>query len=375
MRFISSYGLSTTYATSDQSVTRPILDRYSAYLLGGFTIKDKPINASTIYGYLHAVNNHYISLNLRPPFDKSSNSPAALIIKWHKDFEKKAAKRDPLHYLTIARMHTIALSSPPHSFHTAVWYWTALGRLGGFRCQEFAMDKPDNIRVYIKPDGTQVVRAFTLTNFIFHDMHSSRITWTQALATPAIVHKISTEYDIQKNRVNGQLISFVREPRFQSMCPVCISLSILRLAVELGASSSTDPLCVYRSESGTVQYLTGTSITAYYRYVTKLVFPAVSVADLHLISTHSLRVTACVLLHEAGMDGSYIKLRLRWKSDCFEMYLRNSNRITLRHNLAITEDTNVLLRAIADISSNLLPVIDMAHLTIDDSLPDLNDED
>ena len=237
------------------------------------------------------------------------------------------------------------------------------------------MDKPDTIRVYIKPDGTQVVRAFTLTNFLFHDMHSSRISWKQALATPATVHKISTEYDIQKNRVNGQLISFVREPRFQSMCPVCISLSILRLAVDLGASCSTDPLCVYRSESGTVQYLTGTSITAYYRYVTKLVFPAVSVADLHLVSTHSLRVTACVLLHEAGMDGSYIKLRLRWKSDCFEMYLRNSNRITLRHNLAITEDTDDLLRAIADISSNLLPVIDMAHLAIDDSLPDLNDED
>jgi hypothetical protein len=272
-------------------------------------------------------------------------------------------------------MHAIAMASPPHSFQLAIWYWTALGRLGGFRCQEFAMDKPTKIRVYVKPDGTHVVRAFTLKNFIFHDIHSSRIPWRQALLSPQTVHKISTEYDIQKNRVNGQIISFVREPRFPALCPVSISLDIVRLAADLGASHSLDPLCVYRTTSGNVQYLTGSSITAYYRYVTKLVFPQVSTSDLHLISTHSLRVTACVLLHEAGMDGSYIKLRLRWKSDCFELYLRNSNRITLRHNIALLDDNTDLLRAIADIATNLLPVVDMASLTLDDTMPELNEGD
>lgn len=272
-------------------------------------------------------------------------------------------------------MHAIAMASPPHSFQLAIWYWTALGRLGGFRCQEFAMDKPTTIRVYVKPDGTHIVRAFTLKNFIFHDSHSSRIPWQQALLSPQTVQKVSTEYDIQKNRVNGQLISFVREPRFPALCPVEIALAIIRLATDIGASQCLDPLCVYRNTTGTVQYLTGASITAYYRYVTKLVFPTVSTSDLHLISTHSLRVTACVLLHEAGMDGSYIKLRLRWKSDCFELYLRNSNRITLRHNLALLDDNTDLLRAIADIATNLLPVVDMALLTLDDSLPELNDED
>ena len=343
--------------------------------MDGNTINGGPITANTIYAYLHAVNDHYISLALDPPFDKHSHSPAALIIKRHKAFEKKPAKRDPLNFRTISRMHAIAMASPPHSFQLAVWHWTALGRLGGFRCQEFAMDKPSIIRVYVKPDGTHIVRAFTLKNFIFHDTHSSRIPWKQALLSPQAVHKVSTEYDIQKNRVNGQLISFVREPRFPALCPVSIALAIVRLATELGASQCQDPLCVYRTTTGTVQYLTGASITAYYRYVTKLVFPTVSPSDLHLISTHSLSVTACVLLHEAGMDGSYIKLRLRWKSDCFELYLRNSTRITLRHNLALLDDNTDLLRAIKDITSNLLPVADMALLTLDVAAPDLDDED
>jgi hypothetical protein len=34
-----------------------------------------------------------------------------------------------------------------------------------------------------------------------------------------------------------------------------------------------------------------------------------------------------------------------------------------------------LLRAIADIATNLLPVVDMASLTLDDTMPELNDED
>ena len=57
--------------------------------------------------------------------------------------------------------------------------------------------------------------------------------------------------------------------------------------------------------------------------------------QLNLISSHSLRVTACVLLHEAGKDGTYIKLRLRWLSNCFEIYLRNSDIIMAQHESAL----------------------------------------
>jgi len=46
-------------------------------------------------------------------------------------------------------------------------------------------------------------------------------------------------------------------------------------------------------------------------------------------------VFACVSLQEAGKDGPHIKLRICWLSNCFEIYLRNSDRITSLHNEAL----------------------------------------
>jgi hypothetical protein len=68
----------------------------------------------------------------------------------------------------------------------------------------------------------------------------------------------------------------------------------------------------------------------------KLAHPTITEEMLSAISTHSLRVTACVLLAEAGKPIYFIKLRLRWKSNCFEIYLRNTSRVALQHMQAIT---------------------------------------
>jgi len=38
-------------------------------------------------------------------------------------------------------------------------------------------------------------------------------------------------------------------------------------------------------------------------------------------------VKAARLLHEAGKDGVYIKLRNRWLSSCFQTYLQNTDTI------------------------------------------------
>ena len=57
--------------------------------------------------------------------------------------------------------------------------------------------------------------------------------------------------------------------------------------------------------------------------------------ELKLYSTHLLRVTAANLLHEAGKDGSYIKLRCRWKNDCYDIYLCNTAKIRQQHAEAL----------------------------------------
>ena len=57
--------------------------------------------------------------------------------------------------------------------------------------------------------------------------------------------------------------------------------------------------------------------------------------ELQLYSAHSLRVGACVQLHVAGKSADFIKKALRWKSDTFQMYLRNVGALAQQRNDAI----------------------------------------
>jgi len=123
------------------------------------------------------------------------------------------------------------------------------------------------------------------------------------------------------------------------------ALSLVRRAVILGQSPS-DPICVYRDTTDNTVYLTGAAITKYFRYVTKLVYPDIDAAALASISSHSLQVTACVLLAEAGMPVYFIKLCLRWISDCFEVCIQNTLKMANMHNIAIAKRPAMLSLAI-----------------------------
>ena len=140
----------------------------------------------------------------------------------------------------------------------------------------------------------------------------------------------------------------------------------------LSNTEPEDPLCIYKYNKG-IQYLTGTAVTAYFCVIYKLVMPNISDGELKLISTHSIRVYACVLLSESGKDGSYIKLLLRWLSNYFEMYLRNTETIGVRQGDAL-DDAHSRKVALAILSTNLTDVV---HISGDSDLTmnKLEDED
>jgi hypothetical protein len=54
--------------------------------------------------------------------------------------------------------------------------------------------------------------------------------------------------------------------------------------------------------------------------------------------THFLRVTVANLLHHAQFSLEFIKNRLRWRSNTFQMYLRNIFSIADNHTKALTLD-------------------------------------
>ena len=55
---------------------------------------------------------------------------------------------------------------------------------------------------------------------------------------------------------------------------------------------------------------------------------------------------AAVLLHETGKDSLYIKLRLHWLSEVFQLYLRNTKKICQYHNAALKYVNNNVLQAL-----------------------------
>jgi hypothetical protein len=202
------------------------------------------------------------------------------------------------------KMHT--------GFRALVWDIAALGCYGGFRQQEYTVDHKNKVKYFI---------AFTMETILFRDI--DRMIICDAFFRPDLVKAVGTRYAVQKNRHNGQVIWYSRGMANSRFCLVVRALSLVRRTAILGQSPS-NPICVYLDTTDDTGYLTGAAITEYFRYVTKLVYPDIDASALASISSHSLQVTACVLLAEAGMPVYFIKLRLLWTRKCFEDYIRNT---------------------------------------------------
>ena len=65
-------------------------------------------------------------------------------------------------------------------------------------------------------------------------------------------------------------------------------------------------------------------------------------ALLQRYTTHSIRVTACNLLHRQGMPDTYIQSLVRWTSDAFLGYLSNTLYTAAAHTKALHIPANNL---------------------------------
>ena len=100
-------------------------------------------------------------------------------------------------------------------------------------------------------------------------------------------------------------------------------------------------------------YLTGHKISDYFKFIAKEVHELDDPGESSKYSAHSLKVTAAVLLHQAQKDPEYIKICLRWVSNAFQEYLRNTEDIMQQHVKALLPDS--LLIQLGKLSANNLP--------------------
>jgi len=220
----------------------------------------------------------------------------------------------------------------------AIGDWIALGCYTGFRKSEWCSDHHDSFVTIEDPNWGD--RPSTLS-VITDDFSFSTVTGRR-------IHDISTVDDCdavftslcfrkQKNNDNGQTLTYRRRPDPHWPCPTQASLNIVRRANRLGTPKD-HPAAVYRdSASGQRRLITASQVAVLLRHVAQKVFDIpVGHKDLLAWSCHSIRVTAANLLHRARFSDSYIKNRLRWRSDTFLMYLRNTFYTADQHTQALT---------------------------------------
>ena len=114
-----------------------------------------------------------------------------------------------------------------------------------------------------------------------------------------------------------------------------------------------EPIAKYSDEKGRVFFVTDYQVTALLRKAARETLNIKAKTTLSKWSSHSLRVTAANELHRLNYSESFIKKRLRWKSDAFLVYLRNTIHIARMHTIGLARNT---IR-ITDDEKKILPSI------------------
>ena len=308
---------------------------YAVYLVDGNTLNGLSIKVATIRQYLTCVNDHFAINGHKRPIDFKNKSSKVMRLLNDQEKYKTTDRRIALPPVLVhAMMYDVEGLDDPLGLASAIKDVLAAGRYLGFRKQEIAQDKEDEVLVYIKPNGERITRAFCVDDIELKDEHNQVVSKDGSAKKDSIASADWT-FSHQKNNETDQTISVPRVTRrSDNCCPLTATLSSIKRSRDLGQADD-QPMFIYKDSDGNIRYLTGTVITEYFRKIARDRFPGIPETDIKCISTHSLRVTACVLLHEAGKDGSYIKLRLRWKSDCYALYLRNTAIICQQHAAAL----------------------------------------
>jgi hypothetical protein len=141
----------------------------------------------------------------------------------------------------------------------------------------------------------------------------------------------------QKNQDNYQVLTYSAATASPNTCPIQAILCILQHGVHLRLPP-LHPLAIRANHSDPLgfSFVTGTEYTKRLQSVAATVYrlppkdPAIA-----RWGTHSLCDTATNLLQRTQFLASFIKNRLRWKSNSFLMYLRNTFYMADQHSRAL----------------------------------------
>ena len=218
------------------------------------------------------------------------------------------------------------------SFDAAFTDWSEVGLFNGNRraewCQDSSHSQPASPRINRFGD----TEAFCILDIVMHTTDGRRFTGADILSVPV------TEYEAcyitwrtQKNGDHGQTKVWGRAQHEGGRSLINPMYRIIKRFVTLrGIKDTSTPLALYQTDSfkePEVLLITDSKATTAMRWLASKVYkldPIKKKTELQRWSCHSFRVGACTLLHTQGFTGEQIKFILRWNSDAFMTYLRNS---------------------------------------------------
>ena len=311
---------------------------FAVSLIRGETIQSRKIRHATVRNYVNAVIELHTDRKLPSPYGAPTDY-ITIVLKAIKKYEKQPERRDMIY---DEMFHHMELMRPTHtddSLKAALTDWIYLGRFVGFRGIEWCQETQHTYKEIDHPcwEGPKSY-AFIADDFQFFTKDKRQVHTLSEESIKTIAYVI-VRFRKQKNNRNYEIIPYYRDEENPAFCPVnaaiCIRLRAIRLKVK-----SEEPLGVFHCTTGkynnTRCYISTAQVATFLKATAMTVFHLKPTdALLQRYTTHSIRVTACNLLHRQGMSDTYIQSRLRWTSDAFLGYLRNTLYTAAAHTKAL----------------------------------------
>ncbi len=331
-----------------------VLALYAMHLGSGNTLLCQTIRVDTLKRYIHHVSSWLALFGEYPRdfrYDNPGDSRFSKLLQAVYDelqrWEKVPDRREPFtpYMLAILRGRVTKLGDATFSLEAALLDWFTIGLFTGHRLSEWAQPSSRSDPSSPQLNGLNETAAFCLNDVAAETRQHQRISGAEILHFPrGDIVKMWLTWRTQKNGSNGENKMWTRNPDNLAHCFVDKMYNILdRFVKSRGASDTTTPLSLY-IHHGHCRLITDTDIEDVMRSVAieaHHLHPKKDAAHIKLWSSHSLRVGACVLLHSQGFTGEQIKFMLRWKSNAFMTYLRNTTIISDRVNIAFNEASSM----------------------------------
>ena len=303
-------------------------------VISGDNILGLNLKSDTIRGYLRAAAKLYTDKKRPNPFSNKSlekNYPE-VILKALKKYESHADRREVITDSMFQHIDELASKSGPDSLLATLNDFLKWSRYSGPRQSEWCQTRKRSYdRVDENPNGEAL--ALILDDLRFYD-HLGRRQSSATVRYEDIAH-VEVCWRYQKNDDNGEIIKYYRASLdLKRWCPCYALFNIARRAHRLNIPSH-EPIAQYTIDNGKRYYIRDTDVSRCLQDAAKVKLGITDDATLSRWTCHSLRVTAANELHRLGFGGVFIQQRLRWRSEAFLKYLRNTIHVARQHTEAM----------------------------------------